>query len=90
MSRASILSMVSRIERIADMLPGKSERELLSLGGQVMGTMRAIEREFAASGISVKNQGLSDLGGSWRDTSEAVFALHQAAAYFRGLAERID
>lgn len=92
MSKQAIEEMISRIERIADMIPGCTEAELNSLGGQVLGTMRAIKSEFARHGINTDNQELAKLGdrlSRTNDESEATFVFHQAAAYFRGLLYRI-
>ena len=92
MSRESIEEMIARVERIADMIPGCSEAELNSLGGQALGTMRAIKSEFAQHGINTDSQEMAGLGDRiirTNDVSEVAFVFHQAAAYLRGLLYRI-
>jgi len=93
MSRESVLSMIDRVERIADMLPECSEREINSLGGQVIGTLQAIVSELKRNGIPTSNEIISEMGDEFARTqnvNDAVFALHTAAGYLRGLAQKLS
>jgi len=92
-SKASILSMVGRIERIADMMPGHQMSEVESLVAQALGTAQAIEQELSRHGISIENDRLSKLfykAERERSIDMASLAIHTAAGYFRGLAERLE
>jgi len=93
MSKQAILNMIARMERLADTMYGCSEQELNSLGGQVIGTLRAIREEFSRHGISIDNEDLAEAGNTIarnQDAEEAIYIIHQGAAYLRGLAERIN
>ena len=98
MSRSTVLRMIERIEAIADSVPnaGSIDR-LTSLGSQFMGTAMAIKEELERHGISTRSQQMLDLTTSF-DTSAGRIVkerwrvqavMHQTAAYFRGLAERM-
>ena len=99
MSKSTILSMIARIERIADTAPrARSEEELRSLGSQAMGTAIAIKEEFEEHGISTESGCMRHLLEEFDsryecDLSELrrilQIALHQVAGYYRGLAERL-
>jgi len=91
-SKYIILSVIARVERIADMLPDKSEREIISLCGQASGSLFFIKEELSKHGISIRNQELQDWGKVLEHTDDvyhAVHTLHAAAAFLRGLSEKI-
>lgn len=90
MSRSTVLELISKLERIADLLPESSSAEQNSLAGQAVGTVFTIKEAFARHGISIKNRYIYeqlDRMGNPRHAEEVVFALHTAAAYLRGLAD---
>jgi hypothetical protein len=92
MSKQDILSMISRIERMADTMPGRSQSEITSLCGQIIGTLRAIREEFGTYGISTNNESMGNAAyglGDSTNVSDYMYIIHQAAGYFRGLANRM-
>lgn len=97
MSSSTVLSLISRLERIADTVPtAMSEDELRSLGSQAMGTAMAIKEELESLGISTQSSRMYDLTKSYDYGSSlpvlrrnVQIVLHQVAGYYRGLAERL-
>ena len=92
MPKQDVLDMVSRLERIADTLPGRSYGEIAALAGQATGTMHAIRAEFDRYGIESGSQPIMntiDKLGNTRDIYDMVAILHQIAGFFRGLAVRL-
>ena len=92
MSRHSMLNTIERVERIADMLPGCSESELNSLGGQALGALSAVVNELKSQGMDTDNQMISRMADRLErsdDVYDAVFAFQAAAGFLRGLIEDV-
>lgn len=91
MSRETILRLITRMEHIANKIAGASKQERTSLMGQVLGTLRAIKDEFSMYGIPMENDEFADscFALSKPSTDDIIMTIHEAAAYCRGLAERL-
>ncbi len=88
MSKESMLNAISRVERIADMLPDCNERELNSLAGQASGALSAVVNELRSYGVNTNNPLLQKWGDRLvhgGNVEDAVHAFHIAAGFLREL-----
>ena len=91
MSRRDVISMIERIERIADMIPSSSRPEQEALAGQAMGTFYAAKSQLENSGISLKNDDIYNILDSLNPNNASEFSggLHVVSGYLRALADQL-